>query len=145
MVINLSIPSSWNFGQIIRTDQEGIIVFSLHSGKPATTNFIMWDLINNIEVSSYEAVGGNFACFYSVDASKNYTITRGGALVSLYDGLKLDYWDTECPRDDQVPLHENSDVMLGPVVGNKRSFVLAGDYMNSLYIPQSIYELHYFE
>ena len=95
--LNVTFSSNWKLGQIIRTEQESIVCISLHSKKPLVTLVLMWDLINNIEVTNYETVGGNYACFYSVDASKNYSISHNGALVNLYEGLKLDFWQAEIP------------------------------------------------
>ena len=36
-------------------------------------------------------------------------------------------------------------MLWGPVVGPKRQYLLAGEYMNNLYFPQSIYELFYLD
>ena len=57
---------------------------SLHCVKPLATLFIMWDLEKNIEYSNYEVRGLNACSFFSVDASKGYTINKQGSLVSLY-------------------------------------------------------------
>ncbi len=107
--------------------------------------FLMWDLDKNIEVSNFEASGGHFSCFYSVDASKNYTITKGGNLVNLFDGLKLDFWRTECPDQSKVPLEMESKIILGPLIASGRNFVLAGSHLNKLYIPYTIRDLAYMD
>ena len=84
------------------------MTFSLHSKAPKITLFIVWDLVNNIEVTNFESLGGNFAGFYSVEASMNFTITKAGHLVNLYEGLKLNFWRAESPSTNNTPLSEES-------------------------------------
>jgi len=118
-------------------------VFSSH--KRRSTFFLIWDLLNNIEVHSYEvSTSADACCCYGYDRGYHYT-WREKSLTELETGLPIKFHKMGNLHPDCVFSFQNKNISRqGPLVASKKRFVIS-DSFNSIYNPFTYLELLYAE